>query len=250
MNEAKDSPARRQQNTTIMVLGFALLSNAFINAGLLSNIVFEEASFPGGEYIFKEYHNDYAASWGVALNIADDLEIGKNKWDDLLYAVFVDNNSEKIPEGKERFFAGILIDKGKKELKNKLLAKNDEVCEIVVGNEKNPRDQFDEKDYQVGSLPSVDATVVHFPFTDGLFSALVQNMKVLPTLTKFAKERNNGKSIVISSTCSPKQQMCTYFLPHARTEEFFQGRPDTATYEKSFPPKKTLIQKLKNIFGL
>ena len=71
-----------------------------------------------------------------------------------------------------------MIEKGKKELKNKLLAKNDEVCEIVDGNEKTPRNEFDEIDYHVGILPSVDATVVHFPFTDGLFSALVQNFKV------------------------------------------------------------------------
>ena len=53
MNEPRDSPARKQQNMVIMILGFAFISAGLLNNGVLTPIVFEETVIPGGEYVYK-----------------------------------------------------------------------------------------------------------------------------------------------------------------------------------------------------
>lgn len=129
-------------------------------------------------------YRDYATTGGIWRRISKDLQPNENiklnlnnneeKYDELLYSIYVDD----LTKGYGRYFNGILIDRSKKELKKRLLSKNDNIDNLINKNEDDAKHNFLKLKYQVGSLPSVRSAVATFPFTDGFVSALLHNYKV------------------------------------------------------------------------
>lgn len=97
----------------------------------------------------------------------------EEKFDSSLFSVYVDD----VNEGVGRYFSGILIDGSKKELKKRLLKKNDEIANLTR-DDGGFQDWFVRLRYDVGDLPSVRCAVTTFPYTDGFVSALMHNYKV------------------------------------------------------------------------
>ena len=125
--------------------------------------------------LFSSFCRDYAAAWGTARSVGEDLGIEEKEWEDLLYAVYLDNNNADIPDGQSRYLIGVLLDDTQQDMKEKLLSLNSDVCTLAADT---CEDQFHQENYQVGYLPSVKATAVQFPFSNGLFSTLLLSFKV------------------------------------------------------------------------
>ena len=60
-------------------------------------------------------------------------------------------------------------------MKEKLLSTNSDVCTLA---QDDCEDSLQQTNYEVGYLPSVKATAVQFPFSNGLFSTLLLSFKV------------------------------------------------------------------------
>jgi hypothetical protein len=132
--------------------------------------------------------------------------------------------------------------------------------------------------YQMTDLPSVSSLVLQFPNSHGFASALVTNYKVrtrqvsdnglrrlvmsswlfifmhicqrlialiprpqvIPQMRKLAKERGIADPVVIA-TCRKDEEMCTIYVPLAKTKNFLLGRPDSETYKTTLPDTPTLF---------
>jgi len=231
IDEPRNSLQQKKQFLVVTVGGFAVLLNALVHAGLFEPVqIYKNGIYPGGEFVYKQYEGDYASTGGLMREVKEDLGIGDydplDKGNGLVFSVFLDNMEVLVPSGKERSFTGILIDKTQKDLKKILLEKKTELTE---DNENLQRS------YTVGDLPSVKSFVVKFAYTDGFISALIHTYKIFPALIKYAKKHNDGNRIVISSTCSIKQRMCTHYVPLRKGNDFFLARPSTESYVRDLP---------------
>eukprot|EP00559_Dactyliosolen_fragilissimus_P008398 CAMPEP_0184863866 /NCGR_PEP_ID=MMETSP0580-20130426/12904_1 /TAXON_ID=1118495 /ORGANISM="Dactyliosolen fragilissimus" /LENGTH=279 /DNA_ID=CAMNT_0027362443 /DNA_START=196 /DNA_END=1035 /DNA_ORIENTATION=+ len=252
MGQPRDSPGARKQFLVICVIGVAVLAYSVSVSGLFDPLIIrDDGVFPGGEFIYKSETRDYAASAGLVRHVATDLNLEEDQKGNLIFSLYIDNMEQKVPFGKERFFGGILIDDTKSHLKETLLNSNnnnihDQEQDLLqqkleqndpqskansnVQTEQNTDSQLYEGNYQLGSLPSVNAIHAKFVYTDGFISALIHNYKVFPALVKYAQDKQVQRPIVITTTCSAVKKMCTYYVPMVKGDQFLLGRPDTDTY--------------------
>jgi hypothetical protein len=54
-------------------------------------------------------------------------------------------------------------------------------------------------------------------------------------MRKLAKEKGVTDPVVIA-TCRKAEEMCTVYVPMAKTKRFLLGNPDSDTYKLSLPP--------------
>ena len=125
------------------------------------------------------HRSDYAASAGLARSISEDLGVAEEDQNDLLYSLYLDDPM-KMGGSRQRFATGILVDKRGKAKKDKLMGMNEEIRNTVYDENEDLSIQKRWKliEYKSVSLPSVDAAVVQFPFTNGFVSALTHSYKV------------------------------------------------------------------------
>jgi len=253
MNEPRDSPQRRRQFLVISAIMTILFLHAGLNAGLLAILNIEEGFFPGGEFVYKLMTKDYAASTGALSTVANDLNIveeelgngmileeGETKdTADLLYSIFLDNESS-IPGGKTRFAAGALLSKNNQQLKRTLLMKNKDM--ETKTNDGDGTHSTKTK-YEIGNLPKVEAAVANHPFTGGAWSAILQTHKILPKFKRYYEKKQLSGSVIVISTCSAAQSMCTYYMPLGKEGKFYMGKHPTHDYAKRFE-SATLWEKL------
>mmetsp|Transcript_12187 Transcript_12187/g.18415 ORF Transcript_12187/g.18415 Transcript_12187/m.18415 type:complete len:289 (-) Transcript_12187:168-1034(-) len=261
----------RKQFLVVCVIGVAVLLNAFINAGLFEEVVIKDGGvFLGGEYIYKISDRDYAATGGTWRSIRQDLKTDQHleddkSFDDKLYAVYIDD----VTTSNGRFFSGLLTSEdssanGKKHedsalnsdhsMKQRLLdSPNREMSDF----QRKERNEFERREYIIGTLPSVKCAVATFPYTDGFVSALLTNYKVFPTIAKYVKKMAKGK-LIISTTCNRDKQMCTHYIPleDGDGEKFLIGHQSTETYllgvnkdDISLDPRK-ILKGLKKLAGM
>lgn len=242
--QQRHTAGQRKQFLLICVVGVAVLFNAFINAGLFEPVMIKnDGIYPGGTYVYKLLEDkDFATTGGIWRRIAEDLNLHDltlegdegEKFDEILYAVYIDN----LDGAFGRYFNGILIDNSKDELKDRLLALNED-NDKVDKNDESTTAQFQRLRYEVGDLPSVRCAITTFPFTDGFVSALIHNYKVFPALHKYAtKNHDPNAKIVITTTCNRKLKLCRHYVPMIQSEKFLMGHPDTKEYMDSQPKEK------------
>lgn len=253
----RHTAAERKQFLVVCVIGFGLLANAFINAGLFESINPNASkTFPGGEFVYKVAKNqDYASTGGYWRKIARDLRgdlfessfaTEKETFDDDLFSVYIDD----VSKGYGRFFTGV-ITQNKPELKKKLINLNPGLGNRT-GENYSP---FDRMEYEVGILPKVESISTTFPFTDGFVSALLHNYKVFPALAKYAKEKFPDEKIVIVTTCNRNLKVCTHYVPVKEGEKFLMGHPNTEDWTEeemvdlSFDAAK-ISRSLKRLVGM
>lgn len=184
---------------------------------------------------------DYASTGGFFRNIRSNLKLegeeDDDKYDEDLYSVYIDVT--KPYHDKGRFFTGLLIDDSKADMKQRLLEKNANKSEKKLDDETD--EQFERLDYVIGDLPSVRSAVASFPWTDGFVSGILNNYKVFPALHKYAKENlPEGSKFVVSTTCSRKKQMCTFYIPMIQQKDFLLGHKDSLEYE-GYEEDQTMI---------
>lgn len=254
MNEPRNSPARRKQFTVISSIMTVMTIHAGLQAGVFAPLNIERASgdgdnnvsrFPGGEFVYKFMTKDYAATTGALRTVSSDLGIAEKgagnlileegvptDTADLLYSVLLDD-ATSVAGGKTRFAAGALIDDSEEgeRMKKKLLDANESIGLDTDGD----RTHSSEVRYEVGRLPAVEAAVAQHPFTAGAWSAVLQSYKIAPKFKKYAEENGMlGKDVVIVSTCSAAQSMCTYYMPLSKQDEFYLGRSSAEEYARQF----------------
>lgn len=258
MNEPHNSPARRKQHLVICLIMTGVVIHSALDAGILAPLDISQNTFPGGTFVYKSMRKDYAASSGTLRVVASDLGIGGEEGmprerlyqeeepeelvqrskgdDDLLYTVFMDHE-RLVPGGKTRYAGGALLT-GKSRDKDNAMKEN-----LLGMNERIALQTVEEGvimskhvQYQVGSLPKVEAVVASHPFTGGAWSSILQSYKIFPKLKAYVDKENgeSGKSPVMIATCSAKQKMCTYYSPLTKRDEFFMGKKTTEEYVKEF----------------
>lgn len=201
-----------------------------------------------------------AASMGTLRTVASDLDIVEKgvgsgmileesepmDTADLLYSIFLDNKSS-IPGGKTRFAAGVLLSKnnlqeknldGIKQLKKNLLMKNKSI-ETKTNDGTGEAFKYDgthstKTKYEVSNLPKVEAAVANHPFTGGAWSAILQAYKIFPKFKRYYEEKQLAGSVIVISTCSAEQSMCTYYMPLGKEGKFYMGKHTTDEYAKRF----------------
>jgi hypothetical protein len=113
-------------------------------------------------------------------SIGDDLGIKPKEFPDLMYSAYLDD-PVGVSGRRQRFASGILVDNSGKDMKKKLLDMNPKIAKKRAGKDITGLPAFElweVIEYETVSLPSVDAAVVQFPFTDGFVSALFHSYKV------------------------------------------------------------------------
>ena len=127
-------------------------------------------------------NRDYAASIGTMRLAAEDLGMDYTKADtgNFFYTIYLDDQGE-VPPGQERMLSGLLSRKTSemKEERRSLMERNKSigqgVCKI---NDKECMEKYENIPWEIGTLPSVKAAIVEFPFANGIISALVHSYKV------------------------------------------------------------------------
>lgn len=122
---------------------------------------------------------DYAASGSLVESIANDAKIKKREYGDLLYSLYLD---DPLTTGGRtlRFACGILVDRKGKDIMKALLGMNDEIRKLQTPDDEDipAFNLWKRITYESISLPSLDAAVVQFPYTNGIVSALVLSYRV------------------------------------------------------------------------
>lgn len=115
----------------------------------------------------------------LARTIASDLKMKENHQSDLIYTIYLDDPTSMSAQ-HQRFAGGILVDKTGIDKKKQLLGMNKEIRKVVFANDEDiPAEKtWDSIEYKSKSLPSLDAAVLQFPFTNGFVSALTHSYKV------------------------------------------------------------------------
>jgi hypothetical protein len=122
---------------------------------------------------------DYSTSAGLARSIVEDLAIGEIEHGDFLYSVFLDSPMA-MGGATQRFATGILVDKTGRDKKKQLMGMNEGIRAIKYTDDDDysVENVWKQIEYKSTSLPSLDAAVVQFPFTNGFVSALTHSYKV------------------------------------------------------------------------
>jgi hypothetical protein len=229
----------------------SLFFYATITAGAWNTIEISEATFPGGEFVYKSAKRDYAAAPSLERQIAKDLGFTGNKKDrnndpaDLIYTIYLDHPGQIRNGRHQRFASGYLAKTGDpqmEEMAQRLLNMNENIQPPTRTEAKElpATDRWKRLKYKKATLPRTKAAVVHFPFTNGFVSAMVFSVKVLPALRKHAQgqqKQSTTPKVTVLSTCSIIDQMCTHYTPlGSDAEAFLLGQPSSEEYQKSLPP--------------
>ena len=208
MDEPRDSPQRRQQFLVICTIMAGIFLHTCTVSGVFSSLNIKEGIFPGGEFVYKydvryvTIHSlkkcihlrfsafltpfstvllfrDYSTSAGLARSIIEDLAIGEIDQGDFLYSVFLDSPMA-MGGATQRFATGILVDKTGRDKKKQLMGMNEGIRAIKYTDDDDYSvdNVWKQIEYKSTSLPSLDAAVVQFPFTNGFVSALTHSYKV------------------------------------------------------------------------
>jgi len=256
MTEARDSPARRKQFLVICTVMAGVFLYSSFTSGVFNRVQIVEGTFTGGDFVYKTAKRDYAAAGSLEGQIASDLGLERrnSKEDeaaDLLYTIFLDHPGQVGGGRNQRFASGLVArNSAQKAMKQQLIQRNDatepptraQVLDLPA------TDLWPRLRYKKHSLPTAKAAVVYFPFTNGFVSSLVQSYKIIPALRRYAKEYHSGKksssssaqAVVVLTTCSVHDQMCTHYAPLEQGEKFLLGQPAMEKYLESLP-KKGLI---------
>jgi hypothetical protein len=192
MNEPRNSPAKRQQFLVICTVMVAMFVYSAVTSGALLSIDPVQGVFPGGNYIYKSAARDYAASPSLARHIRkEDLQFTgpESVGDELMYYLFLDDPS-RMGGRRQRFMTGMLMgtvigeeqEEKEQEYMETLLSKNPALLAKPLQKEDyvelSAMELWARLPYETADLPSVDALVLHFPFTNGFVSALILGYKV------------------------------------------------------------------------
>ena len=244
MNEARDSPARRKQFLLICVVMAGAMMYSIITAGGFTPVEFTEGNFPGGEYVYKFSKRDYAAANGLARSIGRDLDLNPRKLADVIYNIYLDHPGVVTGGRQQRFAAGLLVKKGDNaKLKSELMAKNDFVVPFTEEEfwELAARELWPKIKYEATSLPKTKAAIVQFPFTDGFVSSLILTWKIIPAFHKYVQENSSPDTpVIVISTCSVPDQMCTHYAPLSKVKPFLLGKKGTKEYAETLAPEKLI----------
>lgn len=223
MKEPRDSPARRKQFLVICTLGVGVLLNTVINSGGFHPVTIEEGVVPGGAFAYRMHTQDVAAAMSKVRCALDDVKAADaDEQADTLYSLYADESS-RVPSGETRFFVG--------GLGNEIATALSGIAS-VDSKDRKLSEFCDGRAYETTKLPTdVKAGVAQFPFTNGFVSALLLTYKIVPTMSKYARD-HGVENPVLFSTCSPSQYMCTHYVPLAKGDKYFLGQPNTAEYAK------------------
>mmetsp|Transcript_22526 Transcript_22526/g.25642 ORF Transcript_22526/g.25642 Transcript_22526/m.25642 type:complete len:437 (+) Transcript_22526:600-1910(+) len=229
MDEPRNSPARRQQYLVICAIMAGAFGYSLITAGALDPMTITTTDFPGGTFYYKSSTRDYAATHGLWDEMGTALNISRNDYSDLVYALYLDNPME-VGGGQQRFATGLLFDKKKKD-KNYQPQIIQEMTSTNINNDKKESSNLEEyqnQPWEKQELPSTKGvTTTQFPHTGGFVSALLISYRVIPTLLK---KFTGG---VVAMTCDIRQlQMCTFYVV-SDEKAFWLNQPDTTTYQAS-----------------
>lgn len=257
MDEPRDSPQKTYQFRAVSAIMIFLFFYVTIPAGLFHGVKITEGKFPGGTFVYKSAKRDYVASLGLETSIGEDMGMSREDFEDRVYTIFLDD-TWKVNSGRaHRFASGFLSRNNKPDqvLQDTLLAMNPSIqpptrleVEQLAADDLWPRLR-----YKKQSLPAVKAAVIHFPSTNGFVSSLMFTFRILPTLRKYAEEKQLalGKkfaSVTIISTCSVRNQMCTHYAPIENSEPFLLGQPRTEEYVKNLPVSQSV--EWKRVYSL
>lgn len=242
MNEPRDSPERRKQFLVICTIMVATTLHAVINAGLFTTMdINDRGVFPGGDFVYKYAERDYAAMGSLVEHMGGEAKLKSRDFADRIYTIFLDD-----PRGhggrRQRFAVGYLATDGEtRKVKKDLLAKNTEIV-IPTKDEEDEIGVFElwpKVKFSSTALPSVKSAVLQFPHTNGFVSALIFTYKVLPALRKYGMEHSHkGSPVVVITTCSIQDEMCTHYVPLFKGHKFHMGRPVQKDYIDSLPPER------------
>ena len=140
------------------------------------------AHLPLRAFFCLSHQRDYAASASLVDSIAEDLDVKKIDYGDLLYSLYLDDPN-RLGGRQQRFACGILVDRKGADMKRTLMGMNKDIKEEqqTAEEEDLPAIKLWKRTvYESTSLPSVDAAVAQFPYTGGLVSALVLHFRVRP----------------------------------------------------------------------
>jgi len=248
MNQRRDDPARQRQFLVICAIGFFGMLYAYVSAGGFEPVVVDgDGFFKGGPFVYKFTQRDYAASDGLAAHIAREIGLEPNDQADAMYTVYLDD-PRRVSGFRSRFAAGYLATNGdsesrqkQKELtaKNKLLV-DPEPTDVSEFKHTSCHELWPKLRYRTASFPKkVPAAVVQFPHTTGFVTALLLQYKVLPALRDYAEQRVTpaGSPVVVLTTCSPKEGMCTHYAPLRQSNKFLLGLPSSEEYAASLEPE-------------
>ena len=126
---------------------------------------------------------DYAAAYGLIDDLALDLNVTPDKFVDLMYTLYLDDPT--VHGGpNQRFATGILVDGSRpgKALKHTLLHDKNPIIATMepagVKEDVTPLAEYQRQPWKHVNLPSVDAAVVQFPYTNGFVSILITSYRV------------------------------------------------------------------------
>lgn len=254
MNQPRNSPEQRKQFLIICLIMAVAFFHAFIGAGGFTTVVIQETgTFPGGEFAYKFTKRDYAASGSLVEHIAQHAEMMKpdKETADRIYSLYFDD-PRKVSGWNQRFAVGYLAtdDATRITIQEKLLptnAKSNDEKAISSSEIKHMSvmELWPKLNYRVAELPNAKSAAVEFPFTNGFVSALILEYKVIPALRKYATEHSASSStenpVVVLTTCSAEEGMCTHYSPLERGEQFLlDGQQDYVTYLNSLDPEPLL----------
>lgn len=137
---------------------------------------------PGGGDDRKDATTDETAP----LSVRDEKHERMKLVESRTYHVYLDDPMV-VSSTRTRWMSGVLVADSEKDVYcGPLLAKNAEIDMVFTLNKKkglkaedmSPKAVFDQTEYKLIDLPSVDSLVVQFPFTNGFVSALLFSYKV------------------------------------------------------------------------
>ncbi|GKY94101.1 hypothetical protein MPSEU_000376500 [Mayamaea pseudoterrestris] len=239
---------RKQQVLVIGAVMMGAFLHTFIMAGGFQTIKTTHAIFPGGDFCYKITTRDYATSMSLVESIGKDWGFKKREVDDnyadALYTIHLDAPMSTIGADRLRFAVGHLAQTttdSKRIHRDVLMKKNKDIVPLTNKELKELAVQsiWPRLSYKTTHLPKVkQALVAQFPFTDGIVSALMFTYKIMPTMLKQAKEAGMNEPLVVMSTCSVKQQMCTHYAVSGKP--FLLGQLQTKLYASTIGPETLL----------
>jgi hypothetical protein len=237
MNQPPDPKSRQQQFLVICTVMVAAFLHSFVMAGGFHSIHTSSGPFEGGEFCYKITSRDYATSMSLAENIGQDMGIKTRQNDDEhpnpLYTLYMDSPAS-LSADRLRFAVGhlALTADSKRINREVLMKKNKDIVVPLSTKELNDlavTEIWSRLVYKTVQLPRMkQALVTHLPFNDGFLSALLFTYKIMPSLLTQAKEAGMRGPIVVMSTCSVRDAMCTHYALSGKV--FLLGQPETETY--------------------
>lgn len=207
---------------------------SFTTSGGFSSIEIAEGEFPGGMFVFKQSKRDYAASMGLARFIGKEIGLKPKQLADVVYTFYLDDPRVVMGGRQQRFAVGLLTANRNEEQGKQLLSKNREIQEFTDEDfmELSAAELWPKIKYEKESLPKTRAAIVQFPFTDGFISALLLTWRIIPALRRHVEKVSGDVPVVIITTCSVDDQMCTHYAPLSKGKKFLLGQLETKEYAK------------------